>query len=36
MLTVLSNYLESIRDNLRLDQSSEKVVIQELETHIED
>jgi hypothetical protein len=36
MLTVLSNYLESIRDNLRLDQSSEKAVIQELETHIED
>jgi len=36
MLTVLSNYLESIRDNLRLDQSSEKEVIQELETHIED
>jgi hypothetical protein len=36
MLTVLSNYLESIRDSLRLDQSSEKEVIQELETHIED
>jgi hypothetical protein len=36
MLTVLSHYLESIRDNLRLDQSSEKAVIQELETHIED
>jgi hypothetical protein len=36
MLTVLSNYLESIRDNLRLDHSSEKEVIQELETHIED
>jgi hypothetical protein len=36
MLTVLSNYLESIRDNLRLDQPSEKAVIQELETHIED
>ena len=36
MLTVLSNYLESIRDNLRLDRSSEKEVIQELETHIED
>jgi hypothetical protein len=36
MLTVLSNYLDSIRDNLRLDRSSEKEVIQELETHIED
>ena len=36
MLTVLSNYLESIRDNLRLDRSSEKAVIHELETHIED
>lgn len=36
MLTVLSNYLENIKDNLRLDQSSEKEVIQELETHIED
>jgi hypothetical protein len=36
MLTVLSNYLDNIRDNLRLDHSSEKEVIQELETHIED
>ena len=36
MLTVLSHYLDSIRDNLRLDRSSEKEVIQELETHIED
>jgi len=36
MLTVLSNYLDNIRDNLRLDHSSEKDVIQELETHIED
>jgi hypothetical protein len=36
MLTVLSNYIDSIRDNLRLDHSSEKEVLQELETHIED
>jgi hypothetical protein len=36
MLTVLSNYLDSIRDNMRLDHSSEKEVMQELETHIED
>jgi MFS family permease len=36
MLTVLSNYLDSIRGNLRLDRSSEKEVIRELETHIED
>ena len=36
MLTVLSNYLDNIRDNLRLDRSSEKEVIQELETHIEE
>jgi hypothetical protein len=36
MLTVLSNYLDSVRDNLRLDHSSEREVIQELEAHIED
>jgi len=36
MLTVLSNYLDSVRGNLRLDRSSEKEVIRELETHIED
>jgi hypothetical protein len=36
MLTVLSDYLDNIRDNLRLDRSSEKEVIQELETHIEE
>ena len=36
MLTVISNYLDNIRDNMRLDHSSEKEVIQELETHIED
>jgi hypothetical protein len=36
MLTVLSNYLDSVRDNLRLDLSSEREVIRELEAHIED
>ena len=36
MTTVLSYYLDSIRDNLRLDFSTEKEVIDELETHIED
>jgi hypothetical protein len=36
MLTVLSSYLDSVRENLRLDHSSEKEVIQELEAHIED
>jgi hypothetical protein len=36
MLTVLTNYLDSVRDNLRLDHSSEREVIQELEAHIED
>ena len=36
MATVLSHYLDSIRDNLRLDPSSEKEAISELETHIED
>lgn len=36
MTTVLSHYLDNIRDNLRLDFSSEKEVIHELQTHIED
>ncbi len=36
MTTALSHYLDSIRGNLRLDLSSEKEVISELETHIED
>lgn len=36
MVTVLSHYLNSIRDNLRLDLSTEREVISELETHIED
>jgi len=34
--TALSHYLDSIRDNLRLDPSTEREVISELETHIED
>ena len=36
MTTTLSHYLDDIRDNLRLDLSDEKEVINELETHIED
>ena len=36
MLTVLNNYLDIVRENLKLDRSSEREVIQELETHIED
>jgi len=36
MATILSRYLDSIRDNLRLDPSSEREVTNELETHIED
>ena len=36
MTTALSSYLSSIRDNLRLDPLSEREVINELETHIED
>ncbi len=36
MATVLSHYLESIRDHLKLDLSDEREVISELETHIED
>ena len=36
MVTALSHYLDSIRDDLRLDPSTEREVISELETHIED
>jgi len=36
MIAVLTHYLESIRDNLRLDLPVEREVISELETHIED
>ena len=36
MVTVLSRYLDSVRENLRLDCSLESEVIHELETHIED
>jgi len=36
MLTVLSHYLDSVKENLRLDHSSQREVIQELEAHIED
>ncbi len=36
MATALSHYLDSIRDNLRLDLSGEREAISELETHIED
>jgi hypothetical protein len=36
MTTSLSFYLNSIRDNLRLEPSSEKEVIDELQTHIDD
>ena len=36
MATILNHYLDSIRDNLRLDPSSEKEIITELEAHIED
>jgi len=34
--TVLSHYLDDVRENLRLERSLESEVIQELETHIED
>jgi hypothetical protein len=34
--TTLSHYLEDVRDNLRLDISTEREVMNELETHIED
>ena len=36
MTTALSHYLDNVRDNLRLELSSESEVINELETHIED
>ncbi len=36
MVTELNHYLDSIRDNLRLDPLSEREVVNELETHIED
>ncbi len=36
MTTALSQYLDSVRDNLRLDLVSEREVISELQTHIDD
>jgi len=36
LVTALSHYLDSVRENLKLDSSTEQEVIQELETHIED
>ncbi len=36
MTTLVSHYLDSVRDNLRLDYSSERAIIGELETHIQD
>jgi len=36
MATVLSHYLDNIRDNLRLDLSEKREIISELETHIDD
>jgi len=36
MTTVVSHYLDSVRDSLKLDLSSEREVINELRTHIED
>ena len=36
MVTILSNYLDTVRANLRLDLADEREVINELETHIED
>ncbi len=36
MTTVLSHYLDSVREQLRLDFPSEREVIHELQTHIED
>jgi len=36
VIAALSHYLDSVRDNLRLDLSAEREVINELETHIED
>jgi hypothetical protein len=34
--TALNHYLDNVKENLRLDRSLEREVIQELETHIED
>jgi hypothetical protein len=36
LVTALSQYLESVRDNLKLDRSTEQEVMEELATHIED
>jgi hypothetical protein len=36
MLTVLSDYLDNVKENLRLNRSLEGEVLHELETHIED
>jgi len=36
VVTELSHYLDSVRDNLRLDLSAEREVVNELETHIND
>lgn len=36
MTTELSQYLDSVRANLRLDLSTEREILRELETHIED
>jgi hypothetical protein len=36
VVTALSHYIDSVRENLRLDRSVESEVIHELETHIED
>ena len=36
MATLLNHYLDSVKSNLRVDHSSEREVINELETHIED
>ena len=36
MITRLNHYLNSVKDNLRLDPSSEKEIIDELKTHVED
>ena len=36
MTTIISHYLDSIRDSLRLDILSEREIISELETHIEE
>jgi hypothetical protein len=36
LVTALSHYLDTVRANLKLDRSTEREIIQELETHIED